>query len=178
MSAAVQITESEAEVRAAMRAIGAQARAAARKLANAPAAKKSQALAAAARALRARSAEILAANARDLADAEAKSLSPALIDRLTLNPDRIEAIARGLEEVAALPDPVGRVIATFTRPNGLIIERVATPLGVVGVIYEAGRTSRRMRARSASRAATPSCCAAARTVFIVPPPSTRACSTA
>ena len=136
MSAAVQIIEPEAEVRAAMRAIGAEARVAARKLANAPAEKKNQALAAAARALRARSAEILAANARDLADAEAKGLSAALIDRLALNPDRIEAMARGLEEVAALPDPVGRVLATFTRPNGLVIERVATPLGVVGVIYE------------------------------------------
>ncbi len=139
MSAAVQIIEpqeSEAEVRAAMRAIGGQARAAARKLANAPAETKNQALAAAARALRARSAEILAAHARDLADAEAKGLSAALIDRLTLNADRIEGTARGLEEVAALPDPVGRVLATFTRPNGLIIERVATPLGVVGVIYE------------------------------------------
>src|SRR5271165_864117 len=136
MSAAVQIIEPEAEVRAAMRAIGAQARVAARKLANAPTEKKNQALAAAARSLRARSVEILAANARDLADAEAKSLSPALIDRLALNPDRIEGTARGLEEVAALPDPVGCVLATFTRPNGLIIERVATPLGVVGVIYE------------------------------------------
>ena len=59
-----------------------------------------------------------------------------MIDRLALDPDRIEAIARGLEEVAGLPDPVGRVLATFTRPNGLVIERVATPLGVVGVIYE------------------------------------------
>ena len=136
MSAAVQIIESEADVRAAMRAIGAQARLAARMLANAPSEKKNQALAAAARALRARSAEILAANARDLADAEAKGLSAALIDRLMLNADRIEGTARGLEEVAALPDPVGRVLATFTRPNGLVIERVATPLGVVGVIYE------------------------------------------
>src|SRR6202041_2350728 len=62
--------------------------------------------------------------------------SAALIDRLTLNSTRIEAIALGLEEVAALPDPVGRVLATYRRPNGLIIERVATPLGVVGVIYE------------------------------------------
>ncbi len=136
MSAAVQITEPEAEVRAAMRAIGAEARLAARELANAPAEKKNQALMAAARALRARSAEILAANARDLGDAEAKRLSAALVDRLALNADRIEAMARGLEEVARLPDPVGRVLATFTRPNGLVIERVATPLGVVGVIYE------------------------------------------
>jgi glutamate-5-semialdehyde dehydrogenase len=136
MSAAVEIIEPEPEVRAAMRLIGAQARAAARKLANAPTQAKNRALTAAARSLRARSAEILAANARDLADAEAKGLGAALIDRLKLNTDRIEAIARGLEEVAALPDPVGRVLATFTRPNGLLIERVATPLGVVGVIYE------------------------------------------
>jgi glutamate-5-semialdehyde dehydrogenase len=136
MSAAVQIIEREADVRAAMRALGREARAAARKLANAPAETKNRALAAAARALRERSAEILAANAHDLADAKAKGLSVALIDRLALNPDRIEAIARGLEEVGALPDPVGRALATFTRPNGLVIERVATPLGVVGVIYE------------------------------------------
>jgi glutamate-5-semialdehyde dehydrogenase len=136
MSSAVQNIEPEAEVRAAMRVIGKQARAAARMLANAPTRTKNRALTAAAQSLRARSAEILAANARDLADAEAKGLSAALIDRLTLNADRIEAIARGLEEVGALPDPVGRVLASFTRPNGLVIERVATPLGVVGVIYE------------------------------------------
>src|SRR5579863_3480385 len=119
-----------------MREIGLEARAAARELANAPADTKNRALHATARLLRERAAEILAANGLDLAEAEAKGLSPALIDRLTLNPARIEQIARGLEEVAALPDPVGRVLATFTRPNGLVIERVATPLGVVGVIYE------------------------------------------
>jgi glutamate-5-semialdehyde dehydrogenase len=136
MSAAVQIIEPEADVRAAMRAVGREARAAARKLANAPAGTKNRALTAAALALRKRSAEILAANARDLADAKARGLSAALIDRLALDSDRIEAIARGLEEVAGLPDPVGRALATFTRPNGLVIERVATPLGVVGVIYE------------------------------------------
>jgi glutamate-5-semialdehyde dehydrogenase len=124
------------EVRAAMRAIGAEARAAARALANAPAEAKAKAIVAAARILRERKSEILAANARDLAEARAKGLGPALLDRLALDPKRIEQIARGLEEVAALPDPVGRVLATFERPNGLKIERVATPLGVVGVIYE------------------------------------------
>ena len=124
------------EVRAAMRAIGAKARAAARTLANAPAEAKNEAILAAAKILRARGAEILAANARDLAEARAKGLGPALLDRLALDPKRIEQMARGLEEVAALPDPVGRVLATFERPNGLRIERVATPLGVVGVIYE------------------------------------------
>ncbi|MGD0762152.1 MAG: glutamate-5-semialdehyde dehydrogenase [Roseiarcus sp.] len=123
-------------IRAAMRAIGAKARAAARTLANAPAEAKNEAILAAARILRERGAEILAANARDLAEARAKGLGAALLDRLALDPKRIEQMARGLEEVATLPDPVGRVLATFERPNGLRIERVATPLGVVGVIYE------------------------------------------
>jgi glutamate-5-semialdehyde dehydrogenase len=136
MSAAAQILEPETEVRAAMRAIGGQARSAARVLANAPASQKNRALEAAARTLRNRSAGILDANARDLADSEARGLAAAFLDRLALTEARIEAIARGLEEVAALPDPVGRVLATFIRPNGLLIERVATPLGVVGVIYE------------------------------------------
>ncbi len=136
MTVAIQAVEPEAEVRAAMREIGAKARAAARTLANAPAKQKNLALTAAARILRERSAEILAANARDLAQIEATGLGPAFVDRLALNAARIEAIAQGLEEVAALPDPVGRVLATFTRPNGLVIERVVTPLGVVGVIYE------------------------------------------
>ena len=125
-----------ADVRAAMRTIGAEARAAARALANAPAEVKNRALVAAAEALRARASEILAANARDLEAARAKGLAESFIDRLTLDPKRIEAMARGITEVAALPDPVGRVLATFKRPNGLVIDRVATPLGVIGVIYE------------------------------------------
>ena len=124
------------DIRDAMREIGAAARAAARVVANAPADVKTKALLAGARELRARAADILAANARDLADGKAKGLTPAFLDRLALDAARIEAIARGVEEVAALPDPVGRVLATFERPNGLKIERVATPLGVVGVIYE------------------------------------------
>ncbi len=136
MSAAIQSLEPQADIRAAMRAIGADARRSARTLANAPSAMKNQALTTAARVLRIRAPDILSANARDLAEGRAKGLTPALLDRLALNEARIEAVARGLEEVAALPDPVGRVLATFTRPNGLVIERVATPLGVVGVIYE------------------------------------------
>src|SRR5206468_9502016 len=78
--------------------------------------------------------EILAANARDLA--EARALTAAALDRLKLDEKRVEAMAGAVEDIAALPDPVGRVLATFERPNGLKIERVATPLGVVGVIYE------------------------------------------
>jgi glutamate-5-semialdehyde dehydrogenase len=132
----VQILEPDTEVRAAMREIGAKARRAAREVANASAEKKNRALLAGARILRERTGEILAANKLDCADARAKNLTPALIDRLTLDPARIEAMARGVEEVAALLDPVGRVLATFSRSNGLLIERVATPLGVVGVIYE------------------------------------------
>jgi glutamate-5-semialdehyde dehydrogenase len=125
-----------AEARAAMRAIGAEAKRAARVLANASAEAKTQALTAAARILRERADDILAANAGDLAAARAKGLAPSFLDRLMLDAKRIEAMARGVEAVAALPDPVGRVLATFKRPNGLTIERVATPLGVVGVIYE------------------------------------------
>ncbi len=136
MTAAVHMLAPDAEVRAAMRGLGLKARAAARVLANAPAEQKNLALASAARLLRERMSDVLAANARDLNEGRDKGLGSSFIDRLTLNEARIEAIARGLEEVAALPDPVGRVLATFTRPNGLRIERVATPLGVIGVIYE------------------------------------------
>ena len=136
MSAAVQMFEPESEVRATMRAIGAHARAAVRVLANAPAEQKNCALTGGARILRERAADILKANACDLADGESKGLTPAFLDRLGLNDARIESIARGLEDIASLPDPVGRVLARFARPNGLVIERVATPLGVVGVIYE------------------------------------------
>ena len=132
----VQIVEPETDVRAAMREIGAKARVAAREVANASAEKKNRALLGGARILRERVGEILAANELDCENARAKHLTAALIDRLTLNPSRIEAMACGVEEVAALPDPVGRVLATYTRPNGLLIERVSTPLGVVGVIYE------------------------------------------
>jgi glutamate-5-semialdehyde dehydrogenase len=126
----------ETDVRAAMREIGAQARAAARIVANAPSERRSQALRAAARAIRARAPAILQANARDLEEARKRDLTAALIDRLTLDAARIEAMALAVDEIAALPDPVGRVLAKFDRPNGLVIERVATPLGVIGVIYE------------------------------------------
>ena len=88
------------------------------------------------RAVRAAEAEILAANARDLAEAEGEGLAPALRDRLALDGKRLEAIAAGLEAIAALPDPVGRSLARWTRPNGLDIERIAVPLGVIGIIYE------------------------------------------
>ncbi|HMD04626.1 MAG TPA: glutamate-5-semialdehyde dehydrogenase [Candidatus Binatus sp.] len=136
MTSLATLCSAEPDVRAAMRAIGAEARAAARTVANAPAEVKTRALLAGALRLREGAADILAANARDLAEARAKGLTAAFLDRLALDAMRIEAMARGVEEVAALPDPVGRILATFERPNGLRIERVATPLGVVGVIYE------------------------------------------
>lgn len=119
-----------------MDAVGHAARAAARVLAQTPAAAKNTALIAAAAALRKQAAAILAANAKDMDVGRAKKLSGALMDRLELNPARIEGMAKGLEEVAALKDPVGDVLMSTTRPNGLKIERVRTPLGVIGIIYE------------------------------------------
>src|SRR3984957_153311 len=95
---------------------------------------KDAALRAAARALRTRSAEILAANAKDIA--AARDLGLALRDRLVLDATRIEAMAKGFEDIAALPDPVGRELVQWTRPNGLDIRRIATPIGVIGIIYE------------------------------------------
>ncbi len=109
------------------------ARAAAHALARASSAQRNGALHAAATAIRAQSSAILAANAADLA---AYTGSPAFRDRLARTEARIEAMARGIEEVAALPDPVGRILADWTRPNGLRIQRVATPIGVIGMIYE------------------------------------------
>jgi len=116
--------------------IGTAARAAAAELAFAPADRKQAALEAAADAVFARRAEIVAANAGDLAYGAAKGLSPAMMDRLKLDEGRIGGIVAGLRAVAAQRDPVGRVLADWDRPTGLRIRRVATPLGVVGVIYE------------------------------------------
>ena len=124
------------DIRSTMLDLGRQARAAARVLAGATNAQKTLALRSAAQAIRTDRDLILAANARDLDQAESGNLAPSFIDRLRLDPQRIEAIARGLDEVADLPDPVGRTLAVYDRPNGLKIERVSTPLGVVGVIFE------------------------------------------
>jgi glutamate-5-semialdehyde dehydrogenase len=119
-----------------MHQLGNDARAAARRLATTPGAIKDQALRAAAAALRADEAEILAANGTDMAAAKDKGLSPAMLDRLALDPKRLEAMAAGLEAIAAQPDPVGAEIARWQRPNGLDIARIRVPLGVIGVIYE------------------------------------------
>ncbi len=118
-----------------MRSMGQKAKAAARLLANAPTEQKNKALICAARLMREKKEELLAANKADM-DALAPETSAAMRDRLLLTPERIESIAKGLDDVAALPDPVGRILAQWTRPNGLLITRVAVPLGVIGVIYE------------------------------------------
>lgn len=130
------LSEKDADIAAMIDRLGRQAKEAARHLAVVSAAAKEKALRGAAAALRCRAAKLLAANALDVAAAKEKNLTTASIDRLKLDPDRIEAMAVGLETIAALPDPVGDVVASWSRPNGLVIQRVRTPLGVVGVIYE------------------------------------------
>jgi glutamate-5-semialdehyde dehydrogenase len=125
-----------AETDAAMRRIGEAARAAAALLANATTEDKDAALLRAAAAIREDLDAILAANAEDVAAAEARGTRGAFIDRLRLTPTRVEAMAAGLEDIARLPDPVGTVLASWERPNGLKIARVRVPLGVIGIIYE------------------------------------------
>jgi glutamate-5-semialdehyde dehydrogenase len=119
-----------------LQAIGRAARQAQRVLAGVPRARKDLALRRAAAALREDEARILAANARDMEAARTKGLSAPMLDRLQLTPQRIAAMARGLDEIAELPDPVGTELARWQRPNGLDIARVRVPLGVIGIIYE------------------------------------------
>jgi len=116
--------------------IGRAAVDAARVLAQAPTPVKNEALTAAARALRSRCTEILEANAADIKAAAAAGMSAAMLDRLRLDAARVEAMVTGAEEVALLTDPIGTVMAEWTRPNGLRIQRVRVPLGVIGIIYE------------------------------------------
>ena len=130
------IERTDVDIKATMIGLGQAAKAAAAQLATASSEAKNTALRTAATALRDAQDEILAANAKDMAVGEAKNLSGALMDRLKLTPDRIEGMAKGLEDIADLDDPVGSVITSWDRPNGLEISRVRTPLGVIGVIYE------------------------------------------
>lgn len=116
--------------------MGQDARAAYQELATASAEQKKQALQNAAAAIRERQSQILAANKTDYDVAKASGIEGAMLDRLLLNENRIESMAKGLETVAALPDPVGQVLSETTRPNGLVISRVSVPLGVIGIIYE------------------------------------------
>ena len=124
------------ELHGLMQAIGQAARAAAASLAVMTPQQKDAGLLAAAKALRASAPTILAANALDLQDAVHRGTSGSFLDRLRLDGARLEAVAQAVEDIAALPDPVGRVLAHWTQPNGLMFERVATPLGVIGVIFE------------------------------------------
>jgi glutamate-5-semialdehyde dehydrogenase len=135
MAAPLKTVESS-DIAALMHAIGRDAKSAARTLALAPTAQKDQALAAMAEALRQRKGDILAANAQDVAEAKAAGATAAFVDRLALDDKRVAATAEGLDTVRALADPVGAVTERWTRPNGMTIERVRVPLGVIGVVYE------------------------------------------
>ena len=126
----------DSEVRTIMSAMGERARRAASVLAYAPTDAKNLALTAAANAILAESATILTANAEDIVAAKERGISGAFLDRLTVSEARLAGIAQGLRDIAALPDPVGDVVANWQRPNGLDISRVRTPLGVIGVIFE------------------------------------------
>jgi glutamate-5-semialdehyde dehydrogenase len=119
-----------------MQAIGHRARSAAEVLATATTPQKNAALRAGARRLRESGELILAANAADMQDAQVKQLSAALLDRLRLDAGRVDAMAQGLEAIAELADPIGKQLAQWSRPNGMRIERVSVPLGVIGIIYE------------------------------------------
>jgi glutamate-5-semialdehyde dehydrogenase len=130
------MVSSEGDISSVLKEMGARAREAAGVLAHADRAAKDTALLAMARALRRNTKPILAANAEDMAEAKAAGATAANLDRLMLDGKRLEGIATGVESVAALPDPVGRVLANWTQPNGLQFERVAVPLGVIGVVYE------------------------------------------
>ena len=132
----MQVPAGTDDLAAMMQEVGRAAREAGRVLASTSSAQKDRALMLGAAALRASTATLLEANASDMAKAAKTDLSAAMIDRLKLDEKRIDAMARGLEDVAALPDPVGAVMAEWTRPNGLAISRVRTPLGVIGIIYE------------------------------------------
>ena len=112
------------------------AREAARVLALAPTAQKNAALKTMALAIRGSAAKITAANQADVSAAKSRDLKESFIDRLTLTPARIEAMAKGLEEIAELPDPVGATLSEWTRPNGMKISRVRVPIGVIGIIFE------------------------------------------
>src|SRR5205085_4418222 len=119
-----------------VRDLARRAKVASRALALASTAEKDAALHAAADLLVDRASDVLAANATDIARAEAEGAATTVVDRLRLTPGRVDAMAGGLRTVAALPDPVGEVVEGWTRPNGLLIEKVRVPLGVVAIIYE------------------------------------------
>jgi glutamate-5-semialdehyde dehydrogenase len=136
MSAPLTSIDGSGDITAAMGEIGRRARTAARALALAPEGQKNRALGAMATAIRTQIPLVLAANAEDVAEARAAGVTGAFLDRLALDPARVEAIAAGIGAVQDLKDPVGTVVESWTRPNGMRIERVRVPLGVIGIIYE------------------------------------------
>ena len=136
MTAPLKTIEGTSDVAATMAEIGRLAKAAARVLALASTEQKDRALTAMAQAIRAAKADILKANAEDIADAKAAGATSAFLDRLALDEKGVAAMADGIEVVRAQPDPVGKVTESWTRPNGMTIERVRVPIGVIGVIYE------------------------------------------
>ena len=133
---AARSRETEHDIAAEMATLGDDARAAAQALAGSSAETRRRALRAAAAAIRDDEAAILEANAADMAAARDSGLSAALLDRLALDPGRVEGMAAGVEQVAALDDPLGRLLGEWQRPNGLRIRRVSVPIGVIGIIYE------------------------------------------
>jgi glutamate-5-semialdehyde dehydrogenase len=136
MSAPLKSIEGTGDIAACMAEIGRQARLAARALALAPAAQKHRALERMAAAVREQKSRILAANGEDIAEARGSGMTGAFLDRLSLDAARVEAIAAAIDAVRALKDPVGVVTESWTRPNGMSIERVRVPLGVIGIVYE------------------------------------------
>jgi glutamate-5-semialdehyde dehydrogenase len=136
MTASLKAIDGNADLATLMNEVGAGARAAARVLSLAPPKHKDEALAAMQRAIRANAAAILSANAEDVTEARASGVTSAFIDRLTLTPARIEAMAEGIAAVRNIADPVGVITESWQRPNGMTIERVRVPLGVVAVIFE------------------------------------------
>jgi glutamate-5-semialdehyde dehydrogenase len=136
MTASLKAVDGTADLPSLMAGLATQARAAARTLSLAPAEQKNRALDAMERAIRAEATTILAANAEDVTEARAGGATSAFIDRLTLTPGRINAMADGIRTVREIPDPVGVVTESWQRPNGMTIERVRVPLGVIAVIFE------------------------------------------
>jgi glutamate-5-semialdehyde dehydrogenase len=136
MSAPLKSIEGTGDIATCMGELGRQARAAARTLALASTAQKDRALQLMADAVRAENARILAANAEDIAEARASGITGAFLDRLSLDAARVEAIAAAIDAVRAIKDPIGVITESWTRPNGMTIERVRVPLGVIGIIYE------------------------------------------
>jgi glutamate-5-semialdehyde dehydrogenase len=136
MTAPLKAIDGSDDLAALMHDIGRRAKAASRVLAQASPQQKDRALTAIAQAIRADAGAIITANAEDMAEARANGITSAFLDRLELNPKRIDGIAEAIDTIRDIPDPVGKVTEKWTRPNGMTIERVRVPLGVVGVIFE------------------------------------------